>query len=446
MMLNKFGQLLIKVLKNPHKALGKLYGYFLISYYLPSDIFRVILRCFRNRTQILLFVENYQGWIRMRYVHKYFRDVLKYEVIVFVAPLQDSRLKWPLQKKCDEIVANIISEGVLPASGVKNNKCVRIEKFMPDVIFLANPYDCLRNSIYSSAWLSKFSDIAHITYGYTLSNTPISSCDIDFFDYCMRIYNDSTYMMEEFVKNRGKDWANERCLLSGQPQIEAFYDQNCAVSNYWPRQDQKGIKKVIIAPHHTIKNNVHKGDFAEGYSSFLEFRNTYLKLPELFPNIDFVIRYHPLMLFQLKEFNAMTQEEIKEFLDQFKSFPNADIDEDFPDYIAAFKSADVLITDGVSFLAEFLTSTKPIIQTQRQGKPEFNAFGKKITECNYMVYTEKELIDNITKLVIQDEDPLYDERIKVVNDNIFFPKGGIGKFIGEDIKRFLTNKNGYRCG
>jgi len=76
---------------------------------------------------------------------------------------------------------------------------------------------------------------------------------------------------------------------------------------------------------------------------------------------DFVMRPHPIMFRTLVEGDLISQDVLSEWIAAWNDLPNTYIDDD-SDFANLFATADLFVTDGISFLGEYPIATgKPAI-------------------------------------------------------------------------------------
>lgn len=80
---------------------------------------------------------------------------------------------------------------------------------------------------------------------------------------------------------------------------------------------QRERKKIMVCPHHTILDNA---DIS--LSNFLRYYEIFLELPELYPNIDFVFRPHPLLKKQLIINGVWREAEVDEYFEKISQKEN----------------------------------------------------------------------------------------------------------------------------
>ena len=100
------------------------------------------------------------------------------------------------------------------------------------------------------------------------------------------------------------------------------------------------------------------------------------------PDVDFVLRGHHLLFDYLVKLEKLTSEEVNGFLLNWDSLPNAYFDRN-PDYTESFADSDILLTDGISFLAEYHATKKPLVFLERKEHEVLTEVGKFFLEGAY---------------------------------------------------------------
>ena len=151
-----------------------------------------------------------------------------------------------------------------------------------------------------------------------------------------------------------------RVSVIGSPQLDLIIETN-------QRRDK--IVKVGYAPHHSIEKSNHLG----GFGNFLTTSTAILRASDEF-DIEFIVRPHPIFKL-VSATNAERESQWQFFLAEIESRSNISIDANV-DSSAFFQEIDLLITDGVSFLAEFPITGKPLYFWPYSDQNELSDFGK----------------------------------------------------------------------
>ena len=187
--------------------------------------------------------------------------------------------------------------------------------------------------------------------------------------------------VEDFCRNLKVHEA--KVAVIGSPQLDLILESN---------RKRRKILKVGYAPHHSIEMSNHLG-----FGNFLATSEAVLRASEKF-DIEFIVRPHPI--FELvSATNAERESHWKNFLKEIDGRVNVYLDSSV-DSTSFFQEIDLLITDGVSFLAEFPITGKPLLFWPHSAHSALSDFGKLFCEFAISVSSSDELIDQL-ELAIQ---------------------------------------------
>lgn len=146
------------------------------------------------------------------------------------------------------------------------------------------------------------------------------------------------------------------------------------------------------------------------FATFQENGRFLLEYAKNHPEIEWVFKPHPRLKTSLVTDGIMSEKEVEEYYQTWDTMPNGRV-YDKGSYFDIFKTSDALITDCVSFLAEYLPSKKPVLFLESKNHIPFNKLGENITKHYYRINNLKELEDTINKVILTSDDYLRNERI-----------------------------------
>lgn len=120
-------------------------------------------------------------------------------------------------------------------------------------------------------------------------------------------------------------------------------------------EPRKEIKTILWNPRWTTPTQKKNAQ-----SSFLILKDPFLRFVEESPDLDFIIRPHPLMFPNFVATGYLTQEEVDEYLAKIDSLPNVVLDQT-SSYQDAIVRADLMLADFSSIVTEFAIQGKPVI-------------------------------------------------------------------------------------
>ena len=156
-----------------------------------------------------------------------------------------------------------------------------------------------------------------------------------------------------------------------------------------PRQTAVG-KTILICPHHTIEKI--PGELS--LSTFLKNADLFQRLPELFPEITFVFRPHPLLFPRLATAKWWGSERAAAYERAMEAHPNV-IFQRGGDYFDAFRNSDALIHDCGSFLAEYFYTGCPqcyLLESDATLDEQFLPFARTLAEHVRKAYADEDVI------------------------------------------------------
>ena len=135
----------------------------------------------------------------------------------------------------------------------------------------------------------------------------------------------------------------------------------------------------------------------------------------------------------------MSESEINSFFIEWNGLPNTRMDYSW-DYEGVFCESDLLLCDGISFLAEYQITGKPVIFVERKNHIDFNIFGEFIIQG---VYRYNDINDALMKIIAiknGESDDLKEKRNEIKNQ-LMTTEGKSVEFIIEDIlQSFVTGE------
>jgi hypothetical protein len=110
------------------------------------------------------------------------------------------------------------------------------------------------------------------------------------------------------------------------------------------------------------------------------------------PEIDVCLRPHPFMFGTLVEREVISDSDLDAWLAAWDELPNTSIDS-VSGPAELFVGCDVLLTDGISFLAEYpLVTGKPSVFIENQGHWEFSELGELAAQASVRLTSFAEFV------------------------------------------------------
>lgn len=276
-----------------------------------------------------------------------------------------------------------------------------IEMLNPDVIFRQAPWEHLVPLIFRTEQLKQYR-LCYVPYAIHTLNTEEVFYNQKLHNYAWRLYSDSLHLHDCYgIYNLVK---NYNSVVIGNTKFEYIYSQlNSTEHLPWPISTNNRISKLKIlwCPHHSLETWLGFATFHKNYMDILEFAVAH-------PEYDIVFRPHPAMKTALITNNKMTLSEYDKFFSKFAQLPNCYIDSG-AEYIHLFHHSDILVSDGIAFLFEYLLTNKPIIRIDSQHSVGFNSYYAKFQQAWYVV-NDVDAVSNVISDILSGLDSLKNER------------------------------------
>lgn len=383
----------------------------------------------KNRIRILFICSDIDTYV-LDEIYDLLSRNKKYELTVGI----------PLYNHVDPSVGNIpekqtVAKKFFAKKGIEavifeeNNEKKRIKEINPDLIlYCSTP---ALHSIIKIFNASRNAISISIPYGYYLSNLQQAQFDSDFankMDYLFWESNISLQMSKHYARNRG---INSYYL--GYPKIDHLVYEN--IQNHPWKYSKKERKKVIWAPHHSIKQDSEH----YGFSCFLELSDYILELAEkYYDDIQIAFKPHPLLKTKLYKHSEWGKERTNDYYKKWNNIENGQYTEH--DYIALFIDSDAMILDSISFICEYAITGKPALFTVRDNTiaKKFNELGQEAFSHLYRTSNnlKSDINEFVVNVVIDGRDSMKNNRDDFVTQELLPPNG---KTASENIVDFINN-------
>ena len=212
-----------------------------------------------------------------------------------------------------------------------------------DIIYFANPYDAMQPAVHSIEYASTRNVLpVYVNYGYDVGAYTMYSRMIGpELNLVWKYFTETVYSLGDCKKLQ---------LFKGKNVVLTGYAKMDTYSKYRPKK-AGSRKKILITPHHSV------GIPELPFSNFMKYYGLIPKLPEMFPDMDFIFRPHPLLFIRLIISNIWTEDQVADYLAEVEK---AGIEySDGKDYFQIFADVDAMINDCGSFTVEWLFTGKP---------------------------------------------------------------------------------------
>lgn len=281
-----------------------------------------------------------------------------------------------------------------------------------DLLMYLTPYDEVLPNAFRFQNITAETLTTYIQY--SLSTADLNIADMTIFKVAWKIFFETTTALE-FNRKRSFTGLPRSCL-SGYPRMDLFFGDTSNLNYDW-KIAAPNAKKIIWAPHFSIGNRgVQYSTFDKNYKFLLEIAKRY-------PQISWVVKPHPNLLFSAVEAGIFPSEDaFNDYLNEWNNLPNAKV-ETGGYYQPIFTTSDGMILDSGSFIAEYQYTHKPLIFLTRDTQ-KFNDLGNDLMKILYRVDGGdlNGIAELIQKIFIEGNDELFDARLKFFDEHFNYKK------------------------
>lgn len=309
----------------------------------------------------------------------------------------------------------------------------------PDIIFYSSNWNGIFPELLRIHFMPKNALTCYVPYGISTGNIFFTHhIHSDMYKLCWKVFCETEYHRMGILKHNKFHLDPAKIVSCGYPKMDGmFLEKYHKTTCNW----QKGLcedknnnlvpkKRIIWAPHWTFdKSELHFSTFDVNHEFFLNYAKEN-------NNVEWVFRPHPSLKNSLIENEMFTLEEVEAYYDAWDELPNGRCYHG-PDYESLYTYTDAMITDSVSFTAEYLFANKPGLRLSKETQ-DFNDFGREAADEWYSC--EGDDFDYIKyfieKIVVDGEDSKKEERTKFFN-NVLMPYNG--KTASENIFNYIKS-------
>lgn len=381
----------------------KFWDYFDYLYYFYV-IYRSIIIRKKGKIKVLFVLSELGAWkTEMLYVamksHPRFEPIIGVTNNPIVENTEKELIEYLESKKYDYVDLN--------------NDGSDIDSIKPDISFYYKPYDVWfpRKHIYKKHLHSL---PCFISYGFiTLWKKDRISFQICNYSWFVFVENELVAQCQRKVTNK---WRARNVINTGVPMQDSLGLSRHHYNNPWHYND--GRKKIIYAPHHSIKGT---NGIGVEYSTFLDFGEFMLELAQKYKDkAVFAFKPHPTLYSKL--IPIWGKEKTDLYYSAWGNMENTQFENG--EYTGLFAHSDAMIHDCGSFQIEYLFTKNPVLflDTASYKPNDQNEFGKMANEMHYRAKS-KEDIETFLINVLSGIDPMKDLRNAFYKDYLLPPNG-----------------------
>lgn len=357
----------------------------------------------KNVIKVLFVLETLNDW-KTEMLYKAMSQHHRFTPIIGLT----NNTKYPYAKK--DIISYISPKGYnyVDLNTISNS----IDVINPDIIFYSSPY----SSGYTKGHY--FNDnLKYVFCGvdYCLNITKHAvHLDHPWYDYCWQFY-----VEHEDVRKRKREILGYRARnikVTGVPIQDMLLLSKENFSDPWRDKTEK--KRIIYAPHHSIKGTNNGGI---EYATFLEIGESVLDYAKKYHDkITIAFKPHPFLYVKLLE--IWGKDRTDRYYQKWRELSNTQYENG--EYFGLFKYSDAIIHDSASFIVEYLYIDKPSLFLVSESNSTNDMFDFVVEGYNcYEKGRKAEDVENFIKNVIDGTDVKKNERQEYISKQLA-PIGG----------------------
>ena len=385
----------------------------------------------KDRIRVAFFVVNLSMWKCDSLFRKMLSDSRFDPVIVpMPRPMLNQESEWQEQMR----LIRFCRQNSYPYIAGYDYETERFNGFneiRPYVVFFSQPY----NGAFPAHRIEK--SWKHCLFYYVpyciLVEKINSFIDTLYMNICQTVFVENRILKD--VESRVISTRGRNMVVSGYMGAESLRNGSAADASVW-KQPDSAIKKVIWAPHHSIRDID-----VLNYSAFLDIADEMLELARSYQGkLQFAFKPHPGLKPKLYDMDGWGRERTDRYYSQWEQMSNTVLAEG--SYDSLFRSSDAMVHDCSSFTVEYLYTEKPVMFITKDDHLDFmNSLGAQCYDVHYKGRTIDDIRSFLDNVVLNGNDVIKGERQRFVSENLMQPDAlPAADFIFNSIKEQLVRK------
>ena len=366
-----------------------------------------------HKKHILFIVHNMTAWTALSGIYQTFKH--RHDVVVFVLAIQAEEQNHSLQNAYSLHTQAYLQQENIAYHTLNPHDIEAYLAYMasinPDYVIRQSPWDADIPALCSALHLAKYKIIYIPYYSLDLLEAfEIDGLDLEinqnFHLYCHKIYCNSQLSYDKARKNFISNPNTIKFL--GNTKLEYLTQRFNQPTN----QPTNQPIHILWAPHHSINSEwLAFGTFEKNCLFFIDLAK------ELGNKIHIKYRPHPILSVSM---NHRFPDIYHKFIEEINTLDNLSIDDDW-NYINSFEWSDMLITDGISFIAEYPLTNKPIVFIENPNHMKFNQNGQLARQCCHIASNNTDIANYVYqalngKLYIRTQEIEQYKQVLKIND------------------------------
>ncbi len=296
-----------------------------------------------------------------------------------------------------------IEKGYSPINALdKGRKWFDLRTLHPDYVFHSRPYNHFMPRVYRSEIISRYARICNILYapGFMYGDMMTTIFNWDYFK------DVSMYFAFSEIE---KDYWNDKFQKGYMEKLQAAYSIGIPMIEgmlSYRTNENDGKMKVMWTPRWSSDPKI-------GGSNFFNYKEFFLEYAEKTPELELIIRPHPLMFDNFISTGELTKEEAEDYVKRIHQMENVQLNED-KEYLQLLWSTSVLVSDVSSLIWEYVITGRPIVFCPSGIKCDYVDSTDDMLDVCYVVNNQQELQETLDMLR-NGKDPLSEKRQEFVS-------------------------------
>ncbi|MBP3688014.1 MAG: glycosyltransferase [Alphaproteobacteria bacterium] len=354
-----------------------------------------------NKIRVVFLFQEASYWSSMKSLYETLMKDERFEVFVVAIPVLVVPHLNKLELKSENIKFlednNIEYIDARGADGTMFD----IYNLKPDYVFVQIHFDRQRILEYKTNIIRLYSKVCLIPHAFLLSAS--DNKELSYQQDYFRIFAPNQYHAEQLSSVIHR---SDNIEITGYPRFD-LYNSHLQDSPIWKIRKKKKsrIKRIIWSPHWWAYG--HSRGLANGVLNLWDYFYNYVQAHK---DVELIVKPHPNLFNGLTQSGYITESKANSMIAAMNALPNAQVYMG-GDYIDLFQTADLIVNNSISFLAEWLPSEKPMIFFDTERKFELNEMAGQILEVYYHVSSITALDEQITNILYKQQDSMKYQRI-----------------------------------
>ena len=366
----------------------------------------------KEKIKAVFFVVNGAIW-KLDEVFRMMMEDMRFDPLILICPY--TSFSGEMMKEWMDDAYNLFTARKYPVVKALNSetgKWIDVKKeIRPDIIFFTTSYQLTGDEYY----IRHYSDYltCYVPYAFMTPNTYDEQFNQFFHNALWRAFYETPVhkrIAEKYARNRGRN-----VRVTGYPGCDPFLIKPQKSSDVWKKADP-GVKRIIWAPHHLMKEGLKTSNFLNYSGIMLDIAKKYRG------KLQFVLKPHPMLKPKLYQYPEWGKQKADEYFREWDNLPNGQVEEG--DYVDLFLTSDALILDCGSFITEYMFTGKPSVFmiSNEDVMSGWNEYGEKALSVLYHSRKVEELNFFIESVVLGGKDTMRGKRTEFINE-VLLPPG-----------------------